>query len=71
MDDLAATSACAVRSPVPKPGFTATAALTLALGIGATTAASSLVESLLLRPLPYPSTERLVVVWERTGRQGP
>jgi putative ABC transport system permease protein len=47
------------------PGFTATAALMLAFGIGATTAIFSIVEGVILRPLPFPSSDRLVVVADR------
>jgi len=46
------------------PGFAATAIAVAALGIGATTAAYSVLDRVLLRPLPFPEPERLVRVWE-------
>lgn len=54
----------AVRLARQRPGLTALALLTLALGIGATTALFSLVEAVLLRPLPFRDPDRLVMVWE-------
>jgi predicted permease len=53
----------ALRQLGRNPGFTAICILTLALGIGATTAIFSVVDSLLLRPLPYPNAPRIVRIW--------
>ncbi len=46
------------------PGFTATAILVIALGVGANTAAFSVADFVLLRPLPFPDSDRLVKLWE-------
>jgi putative ABC transport system permease protein len=66
MDSLLQDLRYAVRTLGERPGFAVVAALTIALGVGGTTAMFGVVDAVLLRPLPYAEPDRLVMVWTRT-----
>ena len=64
LESLLADLRYAARRLRRSPGFTVVAVLTLALGIGATTAVFSVIHPILLEPLPYPGARRLAMIWE-------
>ena len=68
LESLLADAKFALRQLRRSPGFAVTAVLTLALGIGANTAIFTLVDSIMLRPLPYPQQERLVAFVPDNGQ---
>ena len=59
----------AVRTFLKNPGFTAIALVTLAIGIGANTAVFSVVNGVLLRPLPFTDADRIVALWTSTPNE--
>ena len=70
MDQLVQNLRYGVRAWRSSPVFTIVAVVTLALGIGGNSAIFTLVDAALLRPLPFPEPERLVLVWEDTSMFG-
>lgn len=68
LEDLFRDVQFGVRMLAKNLGFSAVAILTLALGIGANTAIFTVVDAILLRPLPYPEPDRLVRVWESSPK---
>lgn len=70
MDNLLQDVRYGIRTLIRQPGFAATAILTLALGIGATTAIFSVVNAVVLRPLPFDQPDRVVYVTNRNLKSG-
>src|SRR5262245_30851839 len=68
IEDVTGDVRFALRQLRGAPGFTAVAAVTLALGIGANSAIFALLDATLLRPLPFDDPGRLVAIWETSPR---
>src|SRR5262249_47124987 len=69
MDILLQDLRFAARGLMRRPAFAAVAAVTIALGIGANTAIFSVVNAVLIRPLPYEQSDRLTIIWGTQGTQ--
>jgi putative ABC transport system permease protein len=70
MEGLRSDIRYAIRNLIARPGFTAIAVITLALGVGGTTAIFSAVNALLVKPLDFPQLDRVVAVWENKPSRG-
>src|SRR5215203_1396583 len=70
MDSIIKDIRFGLRSLLKRPAFTAIAVVTLALGIGANSAIFSVVNAVLLRPLPFKEPDRMMVLWERRANSG-
>src|SRR6476620_6437439 len=70
MESLFSDVRYAIRSIIKRPGFTAVAVITLALGIGANSAIFSTVRALLINPLPFPDQARVVAIWDQNPSRG-
>jgi putative ABC transport system permease protein len=70
MESLFSDIRYAVRNLLKRPGFTAVAVITLALGIGANSAIFSAINALLLKPLPIPNQDRVVAIWDKNPSRG-
>src|SRR5689334_13560504 len=70
IENISSDIAHSLRIFVKSPGFTLAATLSLALGIGGTTMIFTVVNAVLLRPLPYHDSDRIVWVWSERSNTG-
>jgi putative ABC transport system permease protein len=70
MDSLLRDLKFSVRSLMKRPGLTVIAIVTLAIGIGANSAIFSVVNALLVKPLPFPDPDRIVALWDKVPSRG-